>query len=178
MSDTFDNVAEFEIFDPVGYGMMVLDDDKPTAITETARDFLIHYSPSLETPITELPDKLLEWLDESRDLMTDPASIRHIRPYRVERGESRLTVRVKSDVANKQTVLIFLDERPLFTCEQVKTEFKDHYKLTPKESEVLYYVALGNTLPEVATMLGVGEGTVSKYLEKVYPKLAVGDRRL
>jgi DNA-binding CsgD family transcriptional regulator len=177
MSDTFDNMIGAEIFDPVGYGVMVLDDDRPTAMTESASDFLIHYFPSLQAPVTELPSSLLEWLDESRDVLGDPALVGTIKPFRMDRGDSRLTVRVKADLSSRQTVLIFLDERPLFTIEQLKAEFKERYRLTPRESEVLYYVALGKTSPEVATILAMGERTVSKHLENVFPKLFVENRQ-
>lgn len=123
--ESVSEIAESEVFDAVGYGVMVLDDADPKATTETARNFLAHYFPSLPTPVTELPDNVLEWLDESRESLQDPEQTTALKPFRIERGGHRLTIRVKPDVSSSQTVLIFLDERPLFTCEQVKTEFRE-----------------------------------------------------
>lgn len=38
-------------------------------------------------------------------------------------------------------------------------------------------MALGKTTPETATILDMGDRTVSKHLEKIYPKLGVENRQ-
>ncbi|MBL9189620.1 MAG: response regulator transcription factor [Opitutaceae bacterium] len=48
--------------------------------------------------------------------------------------------------------------------------------LTPRESEVLLWVARGKTNDEIATVLGIGLTTVKKHLESTYAKLGVENR--
>ena len=48
--------------------------------------------------------------------------------------------------------------------------------LTPRESEVLYWVSMGKTNEEVGTILGARPLTVKKHLEHIYDKLGVSNR--
>lgn len=48
--------------------------------------------------------------------------------------------------------------------------------LTPREAEVLLWVAQGKTNAEVAIILGMVESTVKKHLEHVFPKLGIESR--
>ena len=48
--------------------------------------------------------------------------------------------------------------------------------LTPREAEVLIWVARGKTTGEIATILASTAGTVSKHLEHIYQKLGVENR--
>jgi DNA-binding NarL/FixJ family response regulator len=48
--------------------------------------------------------------------------------------------------------------------------------LTPREAEVLFWVAQGKTNPEIATITGVQLTTIKKHLESIYAKLGVENR--
>lgn len=48
--------------------------------------------------------------------------------------------------------------------------------LTPKEAEVLLWVAQGKANADIGTILGIGESTVKKHLEHVFEKLRVENR--
>lgn len=48
--------------------------------------------------------------------------------------------------------------------------------LTPREAEVLFWVAQGKTNPEIATITGVQLTTVKKHLESTFSKLGVENR--
>lgn len=48
--------------------------------------------------------------------------------------------------------------------------------LTPREAEVLFWVARGKTNDEIATVLDVGRTTVKKHLESTFAKLGVENR--
>jgi DNA-binding CsgD family transcriptional regulator len=50
------------------------------------------------------------------------------------------------------------------------------FGLTPREAEVLIWVAQGKTNPEVATILGIRPYTVRTHLERIFTKLGVGTR--
>jgi DNA-binding NarL/FixJ family response regulator len=48
--------------------------------------------------------------------------------------------------------------------------------LTPKEAEVLLWVAQGKSNADAACILGTSESTVRKHLEHIYPKLGIESR--
>ncbi len=48
--------------------------------------------------------------------------------------------------------------------------------LTPREAEVLFWVARGKTNDEIGTVLGIGLTTVKKHLESTFAKLGVENR--
>jgi DNA-binding NarL/FixJ family response regulator len=48
--------------------------------------------------------------------------------------------------------------------------------LTPREAEVLFWVARGKTNDEIAIVLGIGLTTVKKHLESTFGKLGVENR--
>lgn len=48
--------------------------------------------------------------------------------------------------------------------------------LTPREAEILFWVARGKTNPEIAMILGIGLTTVKKHLESTFAKLGVENR--
>jgi DNA-binding NarL/FixJ family response regulator len=53
---------------------------------------------------------------------------------------------------------------------------EDKLDLTPKEAEVLLWVAQGKANADIATILGVTESTVKKHMEHILEKLAVESR--
>ena len=54
--------------------------------------------------------------------------------------------------------------------------FKDQWKLTNRESEVLYWIAKGKTNREIAQILGASPRTINKHAENIYKKMAVENR--
>ena len=59
---------------------------------------------------------------------------------------------------------------------EAKPEQLEALGLTPREAEVLFWVARGKTNDEIATVLGIGLTTVKKHLESTYAKLGVENR--
>lgn len=51
----------------------------------------------------------------------------------------------------------------------------DH-TLTPREREVLRWLARGKSNAQIGAILGISGATVSKHLEHIYPKLGVENR--
>ena len=49
-------------------------------------------------------------------------------------------------------------------------------QLTPREREVLNWIAYGKSNAEIGRILGISSATVSKHLERIYPKLGVENR--
>jgi len=50
------------------------------------------------------------------------------------------------------------------------------FRLTPREAEVLYWLAKGKTNRDIGEILGSSAATVKKHLEHVYEKLGVETR--
>ncbi len=48
-----------------------------------------------------------------------------------------------------------------------------HLGLSPREAEVLLWIARGKTSAEVASIVDLSRRTVDKHLERIYPKLSV-----
>jgi len=68
---------------------------------------------------------------------------------------------------------------------QAKVEFAPDFSsarpleslgLTPREAEVLLWVAQGKSNPDIAVILGTAEGTIKKHVEHIFEKLAVESR--
>jgi DNA-binding NarL/FixJ family response regulator len=59
---------------------------------------------------------------------------------------------------------------------EAKPEQLEALGLTPREAEVLFWVARGKTNDEIATVLSIGLTTVKKHLESTYAKLGVENR--
>jgi DNA-binding CsgD family transcriptional regulator len=94
----------------------------------------------------ELPVLLVEWLDTGAD-----------QPLIRRRGERQLVVKRAADS------LVF-EER------------HQDVQLTPRERDVLSWVARGKTNAEIAERLWLAPSTVRKHLENVYAKLGVNTR--
>ena len=52
----------------------------------------------------------------------------------------------------------------------------EHYQLTPRETDVLGWVAKGKTNRDIGEILGMSPRTVNKHLEHVYAKIGVESR--
>jgi DNA-binding response OmpR family regulator len=53
---------------------------------------------------------------------------------------------------------------------------KDHWKLTAREAEVLFWIAKGKTNREIGQILGTSPRTINKHAENIYKKLEVENR--
>ena len=67
--------------------------------------------------------------------------------------------------------LLLLEEKPIET-----TATLDQYQLTPREIDVLRWVAKGKTNRDIGEILGMSPRTVNKHLEHIYVKLGVETR--
>jgi DNA-binding NarL/FixJ family response regulator len=63
-----------------------------------------------------------------------------------------------------------------FTADFSSAEPLEALGLTPREAEVLLWIAQGKSNPDIAIILGAAEGTVRKHVERVLEKLSVENR--
>jgi len=81
----------------------------------------------------------------------------------------RLVIRLVSDLAQR---LLMLEEQPITTQPQSPAPFG----LSPREAQVLDWVAQGKTNKEIGVILDLSPRTVQKHLEHIYRKIYVESR--
>jgi DNA-binding CsgD family transcriptional regulator len=114
--------------------------------TPLARQLFVKY---FSATGVSLPAPVLDWLPQSRNPLVRP------------RGAHRIVV-------DRVGQRLFVREEPL--------EDARIARLTPREQQVLAWLAEGKTNREIAQVLVAAPGTVRKHLEHIYTKLGVHTR--
>ncbi len=138
-----------------GHGLIALDDGRRVAhATPGAAECLGRHFPVTE-PLGALPAPLLDWLGSRSDV-----------PFTAESHHVRLIVRRPRDVA-----------RPLLLLSEVANGRPAGARpLTPREREVLRWMAQGKSNAEIAAILGIAPGTAKQHVERILAKLGVENR--
>jgi len=130
--------------------------------TRQAAEWLQTYFPSDSLPTGQLPIKVAEWLKAELAKEGD-----HLPLHAKSAGlELHLTI-----ARRQRELLILLEEKS-----EEGTGSLDQYQLTPREIDVLLWVAKGKTNRDIAEILGMSPRTVNKHLEHIYVKLGVETR--
>ena len=93
----------------------------------------------------------------------------------------------RSLLAETKSAKLYLKTQPAYTdnnfvllLELIKGKAEErrrrHRQLTPREREVLFWVARGKTNSETGSILVISQSTVGKHLERIYAKLGVENR--
>jgi len=137
--------------------------------TPLARQWMQRYFAS-ENPMLELtPLALSNWVMQAYNTshfgkMLDPMTIMQ--------GTNRL-IFTPADLSSAEQWIIFLrEESDAAQIEALMVTFK----LTMRESEVLYWATKGKTNRDIGDILGTSPRTINKHLEHVYIKLGVETR--
>lgn len=137
-------------------------DGTPLWQTRQAADWLTKYFSSDSLPKDQLPTIVAEWLKAELAKEGD-----HLPLHAKSAGlELHLTL-----ARRQRELLILLEEKS-----EEGTASLDHYQLTPRELDVLLWVAKGKTNRDIAEILGMSPRTVNKHLEHIYVKLGVETR--
>src|SRR5438477_10146920 len=108
-------------------------------------------------------------------------------PRKVYRWVSKPTRNGNSLVAKNRNAQLYLRREPSYTDDNLVLLFelikgkseerrRRHRQLTPREREVLFWLARGKSNAEIATILDIATSTVGKHLERIYQKLGVENR--
>jgi DNA-binding CsgD family transcriptional regulator len=153
-----------------GKGVIALDEQGRVVVwTETAKVLVARYFGRAHAGGEQLPKPLAQWLHESE--ITGPRSPSR-RPYVTERPGGRLTVSwLVSPVASQR--LLLMEESLAGASARV---LEKRLGLTARRAEVLLWVTFGKTSPEIATILGLSVGTISKHMEHILAQLGVTTR--
>lgn len=138
--------------------------------TPLARDLLLRYY-GTDAPATPIP--VLAWLRRhvgNKALHNEPPRLT------VAQGATQLTFRLHQQIGDSDGggdwLIIMQEVSENSVIEAIALSFK----LTPKEAEVLYWVAKGKTNRDIGDIVGSSPMTVKKHLERVFAKLGVETR--
>jgi DNA-binding CsgD family transcriptional regulator len=138
--------------------------------TTSAHKLLQRYWPVRTGVKNRLPPQICQWMIMCRKRMgANGKSPPELAPLVTNRPSACLTVRYMRDGA--YAALLF-DERLL----ELPADRLVSLGLTPREADVLRWLAQGKSSFEIATILNISVRTVSKHLEQVYLKLDVENR--
>ncbi len=142
--------------------LVVFDRNRIHFCTRLARRLLDRYFPSAKTE-DMLPAPLEEWT----------ANGQAGEPWQKEIGETRLEVRMFAEIRPGNCFMLLLEERA------VSGESPSSLLclgLTPREAEVLFWIAHGKTSPEIAIIVDAALNTVKKHVQNILLKLGVETR--
>jgi DNA-binding CsgD family transcriptional regulator len=130
--------------------------------TPGAFECLARYLPVPEGCTDDLPARLKEWLR-----VTDGAAVAE--PMIICRNLNRLIVRHAP--SHGRRLLLLSEENNTASLSRV-----DRFGLTPREREVLRWIAEGKANAEIAVILGLNAGTVKLHVERILDKMGVDNR--
>lgn len=137
-------------------------DGTPLWQTRQAAEWMEKYFPGAQAVSETLPPAVKEWLAHALTHIPNAESLV------VTKGTDSLYLTVSQ---RNRELLLLLEEKHAVT-----TPSLDVYQLTPRELEVLGWVAKGKTNRDIAEILGMSPRTVNKHLEHIFVKLGVETR--
>lgn len=144
---------------------------RPRGVGAFARRCFARYFGVARERRGELPDDLVRWVQRQRTLLRHPDGLGTPPVPLVVRGrDAQLVVRLLREAGEATTLLLQEEATDL---EPARLE---PLGLTPREAEVLAWIAQGQTNKEVAATLGTSARTIQKHLERIFTKLGVSNR--
>ncbi len=139
-------------------------DGTPLWQTRQAAEWMEKYFPGAQAASSALPDNVAEWLALALQAEADSAE-----PLVITQGTQSLRLTLSQ---RQRELLLLLEEKTADTDNGSLAQ----YQLTPRETDVLAWVAKGKTNRDIAEILGMSPRTVNKHLEHVFVKLGVETR--
>jgi DNA-binding response OmpR family regulator/DNA-binding CsgD family transcriptional regulator len=119
--------------------------------------------------LSKSPVPILNWVN---NLSLNKQNLENYLPLVIIKARSRLTFTVTETSNDEQIVILLREESDEAQIEALMNIFK----LTMRESEVLYWATKGKTSRDIGDILGSSPRTVNKHLEHVFVKLGVETR--
>jgi DNA-binding CsgD family transcriptional regulator len=167
-----DSVVEM-LEGPTSSVVVLAGDGQVKRWTEQARTWIAQYCrTAFPAERNRLPECFNEWYRRQRSLIARETLLPAARdPLTVDKNGRQLTVQLIPDDFRDEHLLL-LNEK----AHDASWASLADCGLTPRESEVLAWVAKGKTNAEVGTILQLSGRTVQKHLEHIYDKLGVETR--
>ncbi len=139
-------------------------------MTPSAERVLSAYGLMSRRQMDRLHRYLIEWIRAQEAVLSSPdEALCPPRPYAVSGATGRLTIRILRQRAFR---LLLLEEVPSLVTWTALAALC----LSPRETDILSWIAQGKTNPEIGIILGISRRTVHKHLEHIYLKLGVENR--
>ena len=114
--------------------------------------------------------RLREWLKSADERGT--AAQTTMTPLTFGCEDNRLSIHFAGHIGNGDYLLLLEEQRAEYSAKRMC----ELWSLTPREAEVLGWLAGGKTNRDIAEILGMSPRTVNKHLEHIYVKLGVETR--
>lgn len=138
--------------------------------TPHAEQLLSSYNLTAHRTHDRLHRTITDWFNAQEKKLTSPSDLpQALHPLVRSGAKGALTIRL---VRQGPFRLLILDE----TRTTVSGQGLNQFGLSPRETEILSWIAQGKTNPEIGTILGISPRTVQKHLERVYGRLGVENR--
>ncbi len=160
--------------DERGLGVVALDrDGRVLLMTGLARHGLEERFGRRACANQRLPTEVAQWVASQCSSLAVRDDVRPpLRPCVLDAPHGRLTIHLTLGEGESGLVFLYLEREPLSPTGEVVTI----PWLTPREAEVLGWVARGKTNSAIGIILGISEKTVDKHLQHVFVKLGVETR--
>ncbi|MDX2111350.1 MAG: LuxR family transcriptional regulator [Verrucomicrobiota bacterium] len=176
--------------DAARLGCVLLDNDGRRLHASVQSELLLQrYFPAEPHMATGLPETIHTWLQQQLAWLASPDLAAHpLKPLSVEGADARVVVRLR---AGGEAILpmLFIEEEPLIATVQEGIVLGQTLipprpnafdgspaGLSPREVEVLTWLAQGKSNPEIAIILALSTRTVHKHMEHIFQKLGVENR--
>lgn len=141
--------------------------------TDLARRWLDHYFPDRDRSGGRLPGCLTEWLHTVCPKNGDAEALGAARSMTIDRGASRLTVRLVPEQVRGGNWLLIMREQDLAAS---NGEDPRVAALPPRLKGVLAELLAGDSEKEIANRLSLSRHTVHEYVKVIYARLDVSSR--
>ena len=99
-----------------------------------------------------------------------------VKPVRIEEVLARLATHVRNARAAREAIRVMQHGKAVNEGAVPDSSRLSEAALTPRETEVLGWLAKGKTNRDIADILGMSHRTVNKHLEHIFEKLGVETR--
>jgi len=115
-----------------------------------------------------LPHPFCTWLLQN---IANSTELTPFRPLILETAGKRVTVRLAA-LASQHRYQMHFEEKTLVTAQQVAS----HFGLTPRQGEVLYWIAQGKSNEEIGLIIAARVRTIAKHVEQILSRIGVENR--
>lgn len=168
-------ISEFRALDILGHPTIAIrkEDGVIAWMTPKARTLLEKHFGELPNP-NQMPAATEPWLSRSISESAQSESTAQPKPVlRLSNGGEEVRLQIRGELHEDGLVLVGIRE---FSLAKLLSDVGQRYGLTPRESEVFYWVAQGKTNPDIGQILGASRDTVRKHIENIYAKLGLSNR--
>ena len=145
------------------------------ALSELAAEMFARYCAVTLSEGDILPVALAQWLAmEIGRVPGEPGkSARQVERdvFIVEKDGKRLIIKLMNDITSGECILLLTENDPAALLRSLQ-----RYGMSPRETEVVHWLAKGKTNVEISIILNISKRTADKHLEHIFAKLGVETR--